>query len=234
MRLFAATALLASLCVAGLWIATVEAKMKVGDIERGGDTDAWDEELDKEWEEWEAKTKKKKVKSKGVEPEEGTDPMEMIKRMQAMKSESASGPSDAILATAGSGMVMCFLRLDPRKVKSKEDADELTGRLVSLQRTGGGGDQWYTIDAETLLVNVAKGTDLPEVKNFALTLPEVYEFEWQSNVFRRPEDTLSYNELKASLGMEVPPPPTPPKPPAKKSKKDKKKAKKKGKGKDEL
>jgi hypothetical protein len=49
----------------------------------------------------------------------------------------------------------------------QEDADELTGRLVSLQRTGGGGDQWYTIDAETLLVNIAKGTDLPEVCGYA-------------------------------------------------------------------
>lgn len=40
------------------------------------------------------------------------------------------------------GHQMAFMRLDPRKIKSKEEADELTGRLVSLQKTGGLSDQW--------------------------------------------------------------------------------------------
>eukprot|EP00873_Tetraselmis_striata_P004374 jgi/Tetstr1/424638/TSEL_015160.t1 len=133
-------------------------------------------------------------------------------------------------------MAMAFMRLDPRKIKNKEDADELTGRLVSLQRTGGGGDQWYTIDAETLLVNVAKGSNLREVKDFALTLPEVYEFEWQSNVFRRPEDTMTYEELKESLGMKVDKPATPPKKESKpkKGKKAKSRTKKGTAAKEEL
>jgi len=226
-----AIAFVASLLLLSLSLPAA-AKLKVGDLEPGGKQDEWDEELDKEWEEWEARTAKRKPKRE----EPAMDPMEMVKQFQQQQKKGGSGPSDAVFASAGGSMAMAFMRLDPRKIKNKEDADELTGRLVSLQRTGGGGDQWYTIDAETLLVNVAKGSNLREVKDFALTLPEVYEFEWQSNVFRRPEDTMTYEELKESLGMKVDKPATPPKKESKpkKGKKAKSRTKKGTAAKEEL
>lgn len=93
----------------------------------------------------------------------------------------------------------------------------------------------YTIDADTLLVQAEGGEALKQAKDFALMQPEIYEFEFQQNKFRRPEDTMTHDELKASLGLKTPSPPTPPPPPAKKSKGKKGKKKAKGKkGKEEL
>jgi len=165
--------------------------------------DVEDNEEDDEWRAW-----GESRKSPGEE-----EPMPAI--------ELNNGPIDVskLMKRQAAGPQLAFARLrpDPTGQRTQAKVDEIGELWTGLLRTGGMADQIYAVDEDTILINIADGKYMDEIKDFVLSRDEAYEFEWKNQKSRRPGDP----PLELT---------TPPSPPAKEKKKASKKGKKGKKG----
>ena len=96
------------------------------------------------------------------------------------------------LAAASSGPQMTFVKLNPPpdgSTRTQKQVDELSGKWATLLRSGGMSENLYAIDVDTVLINMADGKYMPEVREFLWEQDEVESFEWNSRVWKKGEST---------------------------------------------
>ena len=94
------------------------------------------------------------------------------------------------LAAASSGPQMTFVKLNPPpdgSTRTQKQVDELSGKWATLLRSGGMSENLYAIDVDTVLINMADGKYMPEVREFLWEQDEVESFEWNSRVWKKGE-----------------------------------------------
>lgn len=95
-----------------------------------------------------------------------------------------------LMKKQASGPQLTFARLfpDPAGKRTLDDVNELGAKWATLLRTGGMSEKVYGIDENTVLLSLADGAYMKEVREFLWLQEEVEEFEWNSQVWRRGSD----------------------------------------------
>lgn len=94
--------------------------------------------------------------------------------------------TEMVKRSMGTAMGFVKLRLDVRR--EPEEVSRIAKKWTELLKAGTIDVKVMAVDRNTVMVTVAEGEDVLEVRDFVLSQPEAYEFKLGEHAFRRPGD----------------------------------------------